>query len=320
MRDTALLPKSATGFNHLHSDAPPKALRLRPVLLNYAGARTIKRDATGQKDNDDMRLICPNCAAQYDISNDAIPAGGRDVQCSSCAHTWFQTDKPVVAGRSAAETLAGETPTPAADPKPPKDEPARKPIDHSISAILREELAHERKARANDAPPATQNDTSPPVIDAEETRRRISQMTRIEGGTTSADAASVAAAATGAVAAATGVVGTDANIRAVPSIDEINSALRTRAEASDTSGLTEAEKRDATKRRGFRRGFFFVLFLLSIAITPYFFQTQINDNLPQLRPYMATYVETVDQMRVVLNDQAQRARVFIEGLMAGEEA
>ncbi|WP_373636787.1 zinc-ribbon domain-containing protein [Yoonia sp. BS5-3] len=266
-----------------------------------------------------MRLICPNCGAQYDISNDAIPEGGRDVQCSSCAHTWFQTDKPIVEGRAPGETLAAvetdnapasDTPTP-----PPVPAPERKTLDTSISAILREELAHERRARAtdSDAPPATQENAPPPRVDADETRRRISQLTRVEGGTPASAAASVAAASTGAVES-------DTNVRTVPSIDEINSALRARAEASDKSGLTEAEKQDAIKRRGFRRGFFFVLILIAILITPYFFQDLINENLPQLRPYMASYVEIVDQMRVMLNEQVQRLRTLIEGFMAGDEA
>lgn len=37
-----------------------------------------------------MRLICPNCDAQYEVDDQVIPDGGRDVQCSNCGHTWFQ--------------------------------------------------------------------------------------------------------------------------------------------------------------------------------------------------------------------------------------
>lgn len=44
-----------------------------------------------------MRLICPNCDAQYEVSADAIPEAGRDVQCSACGHTWFQKAEPVAA-------------------------------------------------------------------------------------------------------------------------------------------------------------------------------------------------------------------------------
>ena len=37
-----------------------------------------------------MRLVCPNCGAQYEVDDHVIPEGGRDVQCSNCGHTWFQ--------------------------------------------------------------------------------------------------------------------------------------------------------------------------------------------------------------------------------------
>ena len=37
-----------------------------------------------------MRLICPNCGAEYEVADDVIPEGGRDVQCSNCGHTWFE--------------------------------------------------------------------------------------------------------------------------------------------------------------------------------------------------------------------------------------
>ncbi|WP_375689023.1 zinc-ribbon domain-containing protein [Pseudooceanicola sp. LIPI14-2-Ac024] len=37
-----------------------------------------------------MRLICPNCGAQYEVPAEVIPAEGRDVQCSNCGVTWFQ--------------------------------------------------------------------------------------------------------------------------------------------------------------------------------------------------------------------------------------
>lgn len=37
-----------------------------------------------------MRLICPNCGAQYEIPDGVIPENGRDVQCSNCGDTWFQ--------------------------------------------------------------------------------------------------------------------------------------------------------------------------------------------------------------------------------------
>lgn len=41
-----------------------------------------------------MRLICPNCSAQYEIDASLIPDEGRDVQCSNCGHTWFELPPP----------------------------------------------------------------------------------------------------------------------------------------------------------------------------------------------------------------------------------
>ena len=43
-----------------------------------------------------MRLICPNCSAQYEIDVTLIPDEGRDVQCSNCGHTWFELPPPAV--------------------------------------------------------------------------------------------------------------------------------------------------------------------------------------------------------------------------------
>ncbi|MGI1662902.1 zinc-ribbon domain-containing protein [Palleronia sp. KMU-117] len=42
-----------------------------------------------------MRLICPNCGAQYEVDGSMIPDDGRDVQCSACGHTWFQLPEGV---------------------------------------------------------------------------------------------------------------------------------------------------------------------------------------------------------------------------------
>ena len=38
-----------------------------------------------------MRLVCPSCKANYEVPRTAVPIGGREVQCASCGHKWFQT-------------------------------------------------------------------------------------------------------------------------------------------------------------------------------------------------------------------------------------
>ncbi len=264
-----------------------------------------------------MRLICPKCDAQYDIADDVIPEGGRDVQCSSCSHTWFQMDKPKIAGRPLTQApkprpMTGPTGPAVSDGprhKPVEDMP-RKPLDSSIADILREEAAREKEVQATEeAQPHPNERTGQTARErAEQTRQRIS---RIATGDEISPAA-VAAASTGAVHGA--------NVRTMPGIDEINATLQARAQASDTSGLTEEEHVEVVKRRGFRRGFFMVLLLMAILITPYFFADQITENLPQTQDIMNSYVATVDQLRLWLNDQIQAVQGMVEDMMAPDEA
>ncbi|MEO6359862.1 MAG: zinc-ribbon domain-containing protein [Sphingomicrobium sp.] len=37
-----------------------------------------------------MILTCPECGTQYVVKDGAIPAGGRQVRCASCKHSWHQ--------------------------------------------------------------------------------------------------------------------------------------------------------------------------------------------------------------------------------------
>lgn len=48
-----------------------------------------------------MRIICPNCDAQYEVDAQVIPESGRDLQCSSCGHTWFQYPASAIMPESA---------------------------------------------------------------------------------------------------------------------------------------------------------------------------------------------------------------------------
>ncbi len=64
-----------------------------------------------------MRLICPNCGAQYEVGDDVIPSAGRDVQCSNCGHTWFEIpggSEAAEAGIDLPEPATAQQPQPAA--------------------------------------------------------------------------------------------------------------------------------------------------------------------------------------------------------------
>jgi predicted Zn finger-like uncharacterized protein len=137
-----------------------------------------------------MRLVCPNCGAQYEVPDEVIPQGGRDVQCSSCGHTWFQAHPDN--DRDLAEELQEPIPdpkwTPPAIADPERDEedddrenvfdddwedehpsetpvpapavssdaaaarkPARRELDPAVADLLRQEARAEQDARAAEA-------------------------------------------------------------------------------------------------------------------------------------------------------------------------
>lgn len=63
-----------------------------------------------------MRIVCPNCDAQYEVPDEVIPDEGRDVQCSNCNKTWFQPHPnqpaPEPTAQEAPEEVETDTSTP----------------------------------------------------------------------------------------------------------------------------------------------------------------------------------------------------------------
>lgn len=130
-----------------------------------------------------MRLVCPNCGAQYSVDASVIPEAGRDVQCSNCGHTWFQEPEGGLQETSAATRIAsqsaprrepppppspppttGEAPAPAPAPSAPSSDATspdatpgeaarpRRALDAAVMDVLREEAQREKAARAAEAP------------------------------------------------------------------------------------------------------------------------------------------------------------------------
>lgn len=266
-----------------------------------------------------MRLICPKCDAQYNVADDAIPKGGRDVQCSTCGHTWFQTEMSRVLSRPVSRVLSRPIPTAvkseAREPmaatsrdvgaydvphqhkeKSQTHQPKHRPVEPNIANILREEAAREhRNIPAPDKAAETRRPerkaADPAEIEA--TRARIAEMANLDMGNRG-DTRSSKASAAGAAGVAM------ANPRSVPGINEINAVLRER-EQNSGAGITEAERVEAIRRQGFRRGFFLVLGLFAVIVTPYVLAEQIIENIPQSRETMTQYVTIIEQLRLSMN-------------------
>ena len=140
-----------------------------------------------------MRLICPNCVAQYEVDQDVIPPEGRDVQCANCGHNWFQdsiqmfsadTEAPLGAGDPDSDVppelfndLEGKLSTPFAsaranvapnpddlEPEEPRDDfqieqeppaPSSR-MDQNALDMIREEAEYS----SGEKPPAVEQDVS----------------------------------------------------------------------------------------------------------------------------------------------------------------
>lgn len=275
-----------------------------------------------------MRLVCPNCGAQYEVPDEVIPSGGRDVQCSSCGHTWFQ------AHPDEDRELAAELDTPIPDedwtpPAPTAPDPAQAPrmqpeqapneedesppaaqpqprrqLDPKVADLLREEAEQESRARAAAQQPALESQPDlgldePEELDEAERRAREARirMARIRG-LPETDERPAPPREDDAMAAAA-----LANSRRdlLPDIDEINSTLRSGSERRP-SPVEEAERdeRPARRKGGFKRGFLIALILFGLAAAAYIYAPQIRERVPQADPYLTQYVDKVDQGRAGL--------------------
>lgn len=116
----------------------------------------------------EIRLICPGCSAEYRVPDTAIPSEGREVECSACGNVWHAKAQP------ARLTLADAMSRAAAiGAEPP---PLSRRLPDAVLDILRDEVEHERRARAaeGEAPaqppvPAAQplQPTPPRAVDPE---------------------------------------------------------------------------------------------------------------------------------------------------------
>jgi len=279
-----------------------------------------------------MRLVCPNCDAQYEVGDDAIPASGRDVQCSNCGHAWFQLSPEVEAATTAEaelfdppEAAAKPAPTPGPQPAPAVQSPAasvnpaptvapapRRSLDESVLNVLREEAERETRARRSEQrqPLETQSDLgleagpapAPAVaLTVSPVARRIAELKGIEP-----DAAPPAA---------------DAGTRAVaprrelfPDIEEINSSLRASSDRGPRKIADFAGPDEGARRSGFRSGFVLMMVLAVAAAAAYVMAPKIVQQIPASADAMAAYVAAVDHARLWLDGLMRQAITALQGI------
>jgi len=256
-----------------------------------------------------MRLICPNCDAEYEVDDAAIPDTGRDVQCSNCGHAWFQLPPEIELALEQEEELFGKPST--SDPVPDLGDAApapgtaaaadlpRRPVDENLMAILREEAEREAAARRAEAPPVveTQPDlgltpppAAPPASGLAAAARRIAELKGQDPDR----------------------VGKPATRRdLLPDIEEINSSLKGSDPLPD---LAEEEGTAHSRARGFRSGFAFSLVIAVFAAAVYTAAPRISAHLPATEAPLQAYVAGVDQARLWLDGVMKAATEAVRGL------
>lgn len=301
---------------------------------------------TGAKRNGNeeyMRLICPNCGAQYEVDAQVIPDGGRDVQCSDCGHTWFQ--RPADQDADLADELGMELdeqhhphdePEQAPENFEPEQEPAepreeyddtpeatdavqsptgeftRRELDEGVLDILRDEATRESDARRAEGDVLeTQPDLGIDESDANAggaKRGLRERMARLRG----VDESDI-----GAGAAASGK-----RRDLLPDIEEINSTLRASSDREETEAFEEEAVNDGPRKNGFGRGFGLILVLAAIVVALYVFAPKIAAAIPALEGVLSGYVAFINGLRDWLDramqDSAAKLTELLSSLTKGK--
>lgn len=285
-----------------------------------------------------MRLICPNCDAQYEVEDGAIPPAGRDVQCSNCGHGWFHVPAdPILeeaVGTAAAPAAKAPPPAPVAPPAPVPSpaaavtdagdddgggapaaagvgpaQPVRRAIDENLLAILREEAAREAAVRKAEATRAIETQ---PDLGLPESGRRPP-----EPPAPPAPPAAPPPAPDPESEPDRPVTERPTTRRSLlPDIEEINSTLRPGTEARDDEGLPEPVP--APRQGSFRTGFLSVIILAAVLVILYVMAPQLAARFPSLAGALTAYAAAVDALRLWVDELMQSAAGGLRGL-TGED-
>ncbi|SPF77808.1 zinc-ribbon domain-containing protein [Pseudoprimorskyibacter insulae] len=273
-----------------------------------------------------MRLICPNCDAQYEVPLDVIPTAGRDVQCSNCGHTWYQyhpdhmpeaipADLELEASEVAPDPApvtepepepVAPTPPPAPQPRKPVPAPpvapARRALDPEVADVLREEAEREARVRAAERDRLE----SQPDLGLDEPKskpRRPAPPPPVEDEPEDLDPPAVPEPPKGA-----------SRRDLLPDIEEINSTLRTATEQREIERDQEAQAELAEPQSGFGKGLRAAVLLFLIGFAVYVFAPHIVDAVPQAEPFLTSYTSAIDGARIWLETQFQGALGALDGM------
>ncbi|QDY68594.1 zinc-ribbon domain-containing protein [Qingshengfaniella alkalisoli] len=250
---------------------------------------------------DTIRIICPQCEAAYDIPAAAISGRGREVQCSACAHSWYQLTHAVVPPRS--------TPPPPVDtPQMQESTHVQREVDPEVLEVLREEAAREAQARKS-SPPApleTQPDLGLviPPRPKESVRDRLERLKAAERARDSREWN-------------TGEESDPGSVIEAPErpIEPVTPRLHRRSDPGLPVAVSKQELaiiRERKERRDFRIGFAIPVLACLIALALYLGAPLIAGHAPQADPFLSVISEHGETLQSAISEHARKALASFE--------
>ncbi|TVP72969.1 MAG: hypothetical protein EA339_04870 [Rhodobacteraceae bacterium] len=312
------------GFGHKTVSFLAKMVNELGVCLDacYNIQKTRPMPLRGFEQVDVMRIVCPNCNAQYEIDAALLPPEGREVQCSGCGTVWFQSSddtgpqqpvsgpeqppepSPPAPSEAEPEAQTERAPEPSPDPElaappsPPIEEDAPsttavisapKAVDEKVLGILREEAAFESRQRERDKsaletqPQLGILGASPWPSTAPLNKERASVGAVRDGHTPPKDTSSE-------------------NSPAFPDIDDISATLepmgRGRKFSPAPNSAASVTQQDHDRQHsGFLRGLILPIALAVVLMSLYLAAPALSRAIPVITPVLAGYVMVVDGLR-----------------------
>ncbi len=291
-----------------------------------------------------MRLVCPNCGAQYEIEASLIPEPGRDVQCSSCAHQWFQKTDGTI-----APAQARRAPKPAAEAPPDRAPAAARSVDvpvadaHSADAHSAVVPAADAHAAGLAVGPAAEDPGEPPAPEAsdggkrpadagvlavlrEEALREVRARRAAEAAAEGQPDLGLDTAPAGRPGHATPVsprppaVSRSPELRPdlLPDIEAINATLRAVSEReAGARAAADAHDRHRNRRRGFRAGLVVSAAAAAAAVLAYAYAPLLAARMPEAEPLLEAYVAFVNDARSGVDAALGRSAAGLDRLFSG---
>ncbi len=251
-----------------------------------------------------MRIVCPNCSAEYEVDGRLFGPEGRSVQCAQCETQWTQypADDPVETDVLQPEPLPASAPTPSQ--KLPEAERS------AIRAAVEEEIAIRDQNTFDDVgadrPSAGEDDFLKSL------REQLTKAEKEYEATEKTGTGKPRPTGRRNLKAAADMAGVDVEIE-----EERKPKKKKKVEdlSSDLAVALQEYERERKPRRPGRWGFITALVIGAAAFGTYISSETISEAYPDAAPALASYVSGVDWARGAVQDLFVEAQGLVSSAL-----